>query len=258
MSHVFKVVRFPEVAIEPPPIAQLDRQIVVRLLLVPGNSSGGNRAACDTLENVTRDAALDERFPENEVRRLFKILKRRPWQELPFRRFLPGCGKRSVGRRQVARMTPDGRVIEQNLSTPRNALVTINYAASPVVGQPEPTRKRAVAKTAFANANEVKPLSPHHRHVIALHSPDGVAETGLCVKTWSSTISPLCLATRANRYCWATFTYLSTLTWSSVAFCLDMMACDDVGQDTTASKTRCMCKGRTPILFELQVPTLFQ
>ncbi len=72
MSHVFKVVRFPEVAIEPPPIAQLDRQILVRLLLVPGNSSGGNRAGCDTLENVTRDAALGERFPENEVRRLFK------------------------------------------------------------------------------------------------------------------------------------------------------------------------------------------
>ena len=78
-------------------------------------------------------------------------------------------------------MRHDGRVIEENLSTPRNALVTINCAASPVVGQPEPTRKRAVGKTAFANANEVKPLSPHHRLVIALHSPGGVAETGLCV-----------------------------------------------------------------------------
>jgi hypothetical protein len=36
-------------------------------------------------------------------------------------------------------------------------------------------------KTAFPNAYEVKALSPHHRFVIALHSPDGVAETGLCV-----------------------------------------------------------------------------
>jgi hypothetical protein len=39
----------------------------------------------------------------------------------------------------------------------------------------------AKGKTAFANANEVKPLSPHDRLVIALHSPGGVAETGLCV-----------------------------------------------------------------------------
>jgi len=31
------------------------------------------------------------------------------------------------------------------------------------------------------NAYETKALSPHHRFVIALHSPDGVAETGLCV-----------------------------------------------------------------------------
>ena len=29
------------------------------------------------------------------------------------------------------------------------------------------------------NAYEVKALSPDHRFVIALHSPDGVAETGL-------------------------------------------------------------------------------
>src|SRR5258708_37118738 len=34
-------------------------------------------------------------------------------------------------------------------------------------------------KTAFPNAYVVKALSPHHRFVIALHSPDGVAETGL-------------------------------------------------------------------------------
>jgi hypothetical protein len=31
------------------------------------------------------------------------------------------------------------------------------------------------------NAYEVKELSPHHRFVIALHSPGGVAETGLRV-----------------------------------------------------------------------------
>ena len=31
------------------------------------------------------------------------------------------------------------------------------------------------------NAYEVKALSPHHRFVIALHSPGGVAETGLRV-----------------------------------------------------------------------------
>jgi len=36
-------------------------------------------------------------------------------------------------------------------------------------------------KTAFPNAYEVKALSPHHRFVIALHSPGGVAETGLRV-----------------------------------------------------------------------------
>jgi hypothetical protein len=36
-------------------------------------------------------------------------------------------------------------------------------------------------QTAFPNAYEVKGLSPHHRLVIALHSPSRVAETGLCV-----------------------------------------------------------------------------
>jgi serine/threonine protein kinase len=39
----------------------------------------------------------------------------------------------------------------------------------------------SIAKTAFPNAYEVKALSPHDRFVIALHSPGGVAETGLCV-----------------------------------------------------------------------------
>ena len=34
----------------------------------------------------------------------------------------------------------------------------------------------------FPNAYEVKALSPHHRFVIALHSPKRVAETGLCVR----------------------------------------------------------------------------
>ena len=33
-------------------------------------------------------------------------------------------------------------------------------------------------QTASLNAHEVNRLSPHHRPVIALHSPDGVAETG--------------------------------------------------------------------------------
>jgi hypothetical protein len=40
---------------------------------------------------------------------------------------------------------------------------------------------RKLGKTAFPNASEVKALSPHHRFLIALHSPDGVAETGLRV-----------------------------------------------------------------------------
>jgi hypothetical protein len=44
----------------------------MHLLLEPGNSSGWNRAGRDTFENITRDAALDERFAENEVCRLFK------------------------------------------------------------------------------------------------------------------------------------------------------------------------------------------
>src|SRR6202040_2861910 len=38
-----------------------------------------------------------------------------------------------------------------------------------------------VGKRAFPNDYEVKALSPHHRPVIALHSPDRVAETGLGV-----------------------------------------------------------------------------
>jgi hypothetical protein len=33
----------------------------------------------------------------------------------------------------------------------------------------------------FPNDYEVKALSPHHRLLIALHSPEGVAETGLRV-----------------------------------------------------------------------------
>src|SRR5438876_7415864 len=36
-------------------------------------------------------------------------------------------------------------------------------------------------KTAFPNAYEVKALSQNHRFVIVLHSPDEVAETGLCM-----------------------------------------------------------------------------
>jgi hypothetical protein len=40
---------------------------------------------------------------------------------------------------------------------------------------------RKLGKTAFPNASEVKALSPHHRFLIALHSSDGVAETGLRV-----------------------------------------------------------------------------
>ena len=35
--------------------------------------------------------------------------------------------------------------------------------------------------TPFPNAYEVKALSPHHRFVIALHSPEEVVETGLRV-----------------------------------------------------------------------------
>ena len=42
-------------------------------------------------------------------------------------------------------------------------------------------RRRLRGKTAFPNAYEVKALSPHHRFVIALHSPGAVAETGLRV-----------------------------------------------------------------------------
>ena len=47
-----------------------------------------------------------------------------------------------------------------------------------------PAHKRPCGKrqTAFPNAYEVKALSPHHRFVIALHSPKRVAETGLCVR----------------------------------------------------------------------------
>jgi hypothetical protein len=37
------------------------------------------------------------------------------------------------------------------------------------------------SRSKFPNAYEVKALSPHHRFVIALHSPGGVAETGLPV-----------------------------------------------------------------------------
>jgi len=36
-------------------------------------------------------------------------------------------------------------------------------------------------KRVFPKCLQVKALSPHHRFVIALHSLDGVAETGLCV-----------------------------------------------------------------------------
>jgi hypothetical protein len=34
----------------------------------------------------------------------------------------------------------------------------------------------------FVECKEVKPLSPHHRLTIALHSPEAIAETGLCVR----------------------------------------------------------------------------
>jgi len=37
-------------------------------------------------------------------------------------------------------------------------------------------------KTPSRNGDKVKTLSLHHRFAIALRSPDGVAETGLCVR----------------------------------------------------------------------------
>jgi len=52
---------------------------------------------------------------------------------------------------------------------------------SRMVGKPETIQKRACGKrrTAFPRLNQVKSLSPHHRFVIALHSPVKVTETGL-------------------------------------------------------------------------------
>ena len=47
--------------------------------------------------------------------------------------------------------------------------------------QPETTQKRACGKNGIPKCLRSQALSPHHRLVIALHSPDGVAETGLCV-----------------------------------------------------------------------------
>jgi hypothetical protein len=38
---------------------------------------------------------------------------------------------------------------------------------------------RVIGKTEFPNPEEVKALSPRHRLTIALHSPEGIAETGL-------------------------------------------------------------------------------
>lgn len=49
---------------------------------------------------------------------------------------------------------------------------------SSLCGSPAPWGRRRIA-LATSNAHEVKALSPHHRFVIALHSPDRVAETGL-------------------------------------------------------------------------------
>jgi hypothetical protein len=42
-----------------------------------------------------------------------------------------------------------------------------------------PINKCGGGEKAFPNDHEVKALSPHDRFVIALRSPDGVAETGL-------------------------------------------------------------------------------
>jgi len=38
-----------------------------------------------------------------------------------------------------------------------------------------------LGKTAFPDDQEVKALSPHYRLMIALHSPEGIVETGLLV-----------------------------------------------------------------------------
>jgi hypothetical protein len=50
-----------------------------------------------------------------------------------------------------------------------------------IIGERHLPEKRVIGKATFVDANEVKPRSPHHRLMIALHSPGGVAETGLRV-----------------------------------------------------------------------------
>jgi hypothetical protein len=56
-----------------------------------------------------------------------------------------------------------------------------------MVGNPEVIQKRACGKH-----RQVKALSPHHRFVIALHSPDKVTETGLrmCIQRKASRLTP--------------------------------------------------------------------
>ena len=56
----------------------------------------------------------------------------------------------------------------------------------------QPDRYREVGSGKFAeidtdeclNADKVKTASPHHRFLIAIHSPSGVVETGLLMWLW--------------------------------------------------------------------------
>jgi hypothetical protein len=54
----------------------------------------------------------------------------------------------------------------------------LDSTQSEYFGKPQTDRVDVLAVLRNVHS-EVKPLSPHHRFVIALHSPDGVFETGL-------------------------------------------------------------------------------
>jgi hypothetical protein len=60
--------------------------------------------------------------------------------------------------------------------TPENLPAGFDGTLSPV-----PFEGKTCGIAAIFDSYEVKTLSPHDRFVIALHSPDGAAESGLCV-----------------------------------------------------------------------------
>src|ERR1700690_2167312 len=72
------------------------------------------------------------------------------------------CGPERVERFRIS-------LNEENFASQTNTLTPSRPQRCPTVG------------THGSSNDTFKPLSPHYRFVIALYSPDAIAETGLCV-----------------------------------------------------------------------------